>query len=231
MARRETTIGEVRSVFALAAEGKMQKTIAHTMGIRPSTVSRILRRDAFKNVMIPQHVLDAAAQHGTCRNMKRKKKTVKDTRVQTTLDDLGLVPVQAPTNGAMPQAMKDADPAYKKGDNNIGGTRQGPGYVIVEPVPKSGLAAKQGRAGVKQARTKAEAMTRVLGYVAEGNVERARMTRLRTELTEAEAQAKRSEDRAFAAITALGDLGFTPQFLSSFLEECGLCTDGLFSTE
>ena len=126
MTRRITTPGDVRSVFALAAEGKMQKEIARVMGMHSAVVSRILRRDSYAEVKVSLATLEAAAKHHPLERIK-KQKTPSDKRPPITLDDLGLMTPQSPT---MPQAMKAADPQY-------------PRKVVFEP-PKPKLSFEDG---------------------------------------------------------------------------------------
>ena len=217
------TDGEVRSIFALRAEGKQIATIADTMGCATAVVSRVLARKTYSKVDISTNVLDAIAGH-TFRSYKKrgaykKKKKVKDTRPPAaTLDDLNLDPIDGTKGGGViQQAAKAAT------------TDVGSGVTGNALAPKPSLAAKQGEGYVTRATSKADAMGRVLKLVEEGNEARVLIKEAKAKLANMEEGVKRTEDRAFAAITALTSLGFTPEFLNTFLTECGLCTDGLFS--
>ena len=233
----DLTDGQVRSIFALRAEGKQIKAIADTMGCATAVVSRVLARKTYSKVDISTNVLDAIAGH-TFRSYKKrgaykKKKKVKDTRsAAATLDDLNLTAM----NPAMPQAMKSADPDYSMAPKVIADAAAK--HIAGSHAPEMTTGVACGYEPPKPAqpvklvgKTKAQALMDVLGDVQHCNELRQRVSRLRLDAVRIEAEAKSTEDATFEQMAALTKHGFTPEFLSSLLSESGLCSDGKFDVE
>ena len=204
--KKQWADGDIRSIFALRAEGAKYSKICKVMGIGSASVADVLMRRSGAEVHIDTKVLEMveARYHG------RK-------------------PVKPPVNPAMPQAMKAADPAYPVANTrNMLPDLEPPGTFHPGVVDALARQAANTQPEPVHTITKAQAMQDVLALVADGNEARTRVSSLRRQIIDMDKQAKHYEDKAFAAITKLGDMGFTPQVLNDFLTECGLCTDGLF---
>lgn len=221
------TAGQVRSIFALRAEGKQIKQIALTMDMSTSTVNRVLNRVTYGGVSINRQTLDAIAAHNF-RTHKKRGAYKKRGHVVTggvSLDKM---------NPAMPQAMKKADPAYKAANTtnmlpelkNLSSVAAALGN---EPDEREPAATHEDMNLVppKPVLTKAQALQSVLTHVSEANQARAAVKEALVVIDMLRQDAKRLEDRTFTLITELKEMGFTPAFLNLFLDECGLCTDGL----
>lgn len=228
------TDGEVRSVFAMRAEGKQIKQIASTMDTTGPVISRILNRKTYKNVAISANVLAMIEKHGF-RGYKKAKKAKHVVTGGVSLDKL---------NPAMPQAMRKADPQYKaaapppepppaqtrmkfeNGEYQL--TSKPPKF---EDVPMSKAHAKLTHPVKLVGNTKAQALMDVLASVQHCNELRQEVEALRLKAVRLESLAKTKEDAAFARLSALAERGFSPEFLSSLLSESGLCSDGKFNVE
>ena len=242
------TDGEVRSIFALRAEGEQIPAIAKTMSTGVSVISRVLARKTYSKVSISQNVLDAIAGH-SFRTYKKKRKVrkVKDTRPPAaTLDDLNLDPIDGTNGGGViQQAAKEATTDVGSPEHphtckcfNCEAQRlemrtppKAKPYTTVldeahRRITKHGLSCRR---ITKPQPTKAAALVDVLACVERGNALRQQADRLRHDAHAMEAEAKKVEDSTFVKLTALHELGFSQEFLNSLLTESGMCTDGRFT--
>ena len=204
------TDGQVRSIFAIRAEGKSMVAIADTMEMSGSVVSRVLQRKTYGHVSINQSTLDAIKG---CTFTVYKKRGQYKTRRPPINGTKG--------GGVIQQAAKAAETTP---DSGVPAHRELTAADTVHiPQPKT-------RPSVPNL-TKAEALMDVLNSVRLGNQQRQRAEELRHEAHSMEAVAKRTEDATFTKLTALHELGFSEEFLNSLLTESGMCTDGKFTVE
>ena len=191
---------EIKSMFNLRAQGNDIAVIATAMGTSTWTVGEILHRRKCADVEIdPLHVARVEARF-------QKTKAIDGTTGKA---------------GVMPQAMKEADPAYKAANT----TNMLPDL----PDPREPAATQEDLNLVepKKTITKAHALQSVLVHVSDANQARAAVKEALLVVEMLQQDAKRLEDKAFTYISELREMGFSVEFINSFLDECGLCTDGL----
>jgi hypothetical protein len=214
---------EIKAIFTMRSNGNTQGAIAQIMGTSNWTISQILRR-----LMRPDVEIDAGVLASVNKMPRPRKKPVIDG--------------SAPTNPAIPQAMKAADPAYAKKELFLPAANTANMLPDLPPPPTLGdwLLAQEERADNTAnlfpdlpavPMTKAAALQAVLTNVELANKARAQVREARAVWNSLQKEADEIEAAAFEHLQGLEMYGFTAEFLSAFLDQCGLGDDGLPTNE
>ena len=189
--KRNWTDEEVRTIFLLRSQGKTLTEIGEIMQTSAWSIGEIIHRRMGAHVYIDPAVLEVVS---TGKRGKRRPA------------------IKPPDNGAMPQALKAADPAYMK--PRTPDTR--------EPVEIPGLTPAVPPATI----TRAQALQEILKLVELSNNARLRVVEAKKLVREIEADAAEMEDKAFKRMQSCRAMGMSGAFIDSLLTESGLCSEG-----